>query len=366
MFSTEALQYDVTNETLKSIRRRKFILPILGIGIAIAVTVLALSITTLVKVNSEFKEISINDKRPMVSAKALQQLSDSTLASSIRIEEVMTYLNELQRIATAFNGTRAINTPGFNATLDYITNYLTANTNYKITKSTFFVTPRGLAVRPILMSSINGTITNHTYTANLEVADFYHVESTGSTNSTNYLDLTVIPNLGCSDDDWQKANPSPQGRVVLVKRGNCTFVEKGELAAKYKVAALLIYNDGTASDRMSPIFITLGENNTLSALFLSFQLGQKLADAAQRTPGNVSVLININRHSEVPFPSANICADTPTGDATQTIVIGSHSDSVPAGPGINDNGKFIISITLRMFSHFSFSLQVVVVQLILL
>ena len=49
----------------------------------------------------------------------------------------MSYLNELQRIATASNGTRAINTPGFNATLDYITNYLTANTNYKVTK-TFF------------------------------------------------------------------------------------------------------------------------------------------------------------------------------------------------------------------------------------
>ena len=53
-------------------------------------------------------------------------------------------------------------------------------------------------------------------------------------------------------------------------------------------------------------------------------------------------LLTLYRLMNLPFPVGNICADTPTGDITQTIVIGSHSDSVPAGPGINDNGKFII------------------------
>jgi Zn-dependent M28 family amino/carboxypeptidase len=38
------------------------------------------------------------------------------------------------------------------------------------------------------------------------------------------------------------------------------------------------------------------------------------------------------------FPVDNICADTTVGNINQTIVVGSHSDSVPAGPGINDNG----------------------------
>ena len=37
--------------------------------------------------------------------------------------------------------------------------------------------------------------------------------------------------------------------------------------------------------------------------------------------------------------TTNILVDTPTGDPSQTIVTGSHLDSVPAGPGINDNGS---------------------------
>ena len=35
----------------------------------------------------------------------------------------------------------------------------------------------------------------------------------------------------------------------------------------------------------------------------------------------------------------NIIADTKDGDDTNVIVSGSHLDSVPAGPGINDNGS---------------------------
>ena len=35
----------------------------------------------------------------------------------------------------------------------------------------------------------------------------------------------------------------------------------------------------------------------------------------------------------------NIIADTPTGREDRTVVVGAHLDSVPEGPGINDNGS---------------------------
>ncbi len=41
----------------------------------------------------------------------------------------------------------------------------------------------------------------------------------------------------------------------------------------------------------------------------------------------------------VTTPSANVIADTPTGRADRVVVVGSHLDSVPEGPGINDNGS---------------------------
>jgi Zn-dependent M28 family amino/carboxypeptidase len=74
-------------------------------------------------------------------------------------------------------------------------------------------------------------------------------------------------------------------------------------------------------------------------LFLSYTLGQSLVDAANDPTHTASVRLDISADA-VLDPIGNICADTLTGDPTQTIVIGSHSDSVTAGPGINDNGQY--------------------------
>ncbi|UJR36813.1 hypothetical protein I4U23_029527 [Adineta vaga] len=423
MLSLDTLQVEDDSKVWKSIRYIKFIIPILGIGILLAAFIFILSIITLVKVNKKIDAIQNYKQRSMINFKEQQHSSDTILASSIRIEEVMSHLNELQRIATVSNGTRAINTLGFNDTLDYIRNYLTANTNFKVqqsffplmnfalaqhpilissvddvmknytyasnisdadfyhakystsintseftplaaipnygcldddwrkanpstagrvalvkrgflssirieevmshlnelqrianisngtravstvTRTLFTVIQKRLARSPILLTSINGTSTNHTYSNNLSISEFYYIEYTTSIQFTNPIELTVIPNLGCSDNDWRRANPLPAGRVALVKRGDCTFVEKSILATKYKVTGLLIYNDGTSDDRRSPIFTALGENNTLPALFLSFQLGQKLADAAQRKAGSVRILMNIKQSHDSPFLS---------------------------------------------------------------
>jgi len=307
----------------------KLLLTSIGVGILLIVATVALAAATLAIVTTRLKETTTTTTPSL----------NSEYAESIKISDVMTHLNELQRIATGASGTRAINTPGFNQTLDYISNYLSTYTNFNVARSYFYLRNFVLGGNPILLTSINGTITNRTFSTTLSAAEFYIVQYTRSANFPSYVRITVIPNVGCTDADWLAANPSPSGSVALVKRGDCTFVDKAALASKYNVAALLIYNDGTAPDRVPPMFITLGQTNELTALFLSYTLGQELANAAQNPSNNVGVRLIISLANDATYPVGNICADTPTGDVTQTIVIGSHSDSVPAGPGINDNGK---------------------------
>ena len=45
------------------------------------------------------------------------------------------------------------------------------------------------------------------------------------------------------------------------------------------------------------------------------------------------------RTQAVTHTTANLIADTKTGHTDRTIVVGAHLDSVPEGPGINDNGS---------------------------
>ncbi|CAF0859958.1 unnamed protein product [Adineta steineri] len=275
--------------------------------------------------------MSVNKDRIELS----KQSANEQLAPSMKIDEVMNHLNELQKIAMATTGkNRAVGTIGFNNTLDYIENSLTANTNFKVFRRYFKRGTFSLQRNPTLISTINGVAKTHTYSTS---GEFYHVQySTSVTLNENVL-LTAIPNLGCSDEDWLAARPPPAGLVVLVKRGDCTFVEKARLAEKYKVAALLFYNNGQAGDGSQPIYVNIGTGSNIPALFLSNTLGTTLVNAANDPSRMATVRLTIATAPLVPI--GNICAATLTGDPTQTILIGSHTDSVPAGPGINDNGS---------------------------
>jgi hypothetical protein len=284
-------------------------------------------VTTAMTVNIDPAELTIDTK----------QSADLRYASSIKIDDVMGHLIALNNIATAQNGNRAVRTTGFNRTLDYITEYLSSNTDFKVTKSFFTLRNYQLLRNPTLSSTINGVTKTHTYSTNLAVAEFYQMQYTTSVSITSNVLLTAIPNLGCTDADWLAARPPPAGLVVLVKRGDCTFESKAVLAGKYNVAALLIYNDGISSDGIRPVYISLGLNNRVPALFLSYALGQSLANAANDPSRTTTVRLSISTDTAI-HPVGNICADTLTGDPSQTILIGSHSDSVTAGPGINDNG----------------------------
>jgi hypothetical protein len=236
------------------------------------------------------------------------------------------------------NGTRAINIPGFNKTLDYIHNYLTTHTNFTVNTAFFPVRDFVLDGDPILISSSNNDSKNYTYSSNPANADFLHVKYSTSSNISNVFNLTVIPNGGCTEADWNNASAPTNGVVALIKRGgSCAFADRAAQAPKFNVSGLLFYNDGILPDGFSPIEVSLSQDNALPALFLSYNTDQALANAALNASINVTVQLGINLKNLPDFPVGNICADTKTGDVTQTIVIGSHS--VPAGTGINDNGQ---------------------------
>ena len=261
-----------------------------------------------------------------------------SLVESIRIEDVMGHLREFYRIAIEENFNRAFNTTGFNRTVAYINDYLSMNTNFQVKTTDFFVNLFELKSEPIVRISINNTIGTRRFSWNISESEYFYAHYSGAINSTEFIELTAIPNEGCTDADWLNANPSVTNRIALVKRGQCMFVEKVAWAIKYNATSIFIYNDGISTNPYEPLEISLDENNCIPTLFFSFDFGQELAYALNNSMTNIRAQIIIDVADNLPTHAANICADTPTGDATQTIVVGSHSDSVPAGPGINDNG----------------------------
>ena len=120
-----------------------------------------------------------------------------------------------------------------------------------------------------------------------------------------------------------------QGAVLLLERGVLTFGEKAQNAEAAGAVALII-----ANHQPGPFRGTLGELTVdIPVLAISSE------DAAALDPiaaAGGSVEVAVVRSSE-PFTSHNVVGRTPGTECS--MYLGAHYDSVPAGPGANDNAS---------------------------
>ncbi|MEV0531944.1 M28 family metallopeptidase [Kitasatospora sp. NPDC050463] len=146
--------------------------------------------------------------------------------------------------------------------------------------------------------------------------------------------LAVVPvdgTTGCEAGDY--AAGAFTGRIALIKRGGCSFAVKAAAAADAGALGAIVYNNtdgdlnGTLGDPTAGRLPTGG---------ISKAAGEALV--ARAAAGPVTVGLDIRTFMEK-RKTWNVIAETRGGDPANTVVIGSHLDSVVAGPGINDNGS---------------------------
>ncbi len=119
------------------------------------------------------------------------------------------------------------------------------------------------------------------------------------------------------------------GNIVLIERGEITFGEKVANATAAGAAGVILYNNESG-----PFVGQLQDESRVPAVSISREDGLALADLLNGEA--VSVRLNVQARTET-VDSRNVVARPPSG--TCTIVLGGHYDSVPAGPGANDNAS---------------------------
>jgi Zn-dependent M28 family amino/carboxypeptidase len=261
-----------------------------------------------------------------------QNLRDDVAVGGIRAHQ-----QALQNIATMNNGTRASGTPGYEASLAYVSRRL-ERAGYRPQRQDFsFRTFEELA--PATFQRVSPE--PRTY---VEPADFAIMDYAGSGDVTARLaavDLVLPPGAaansstsGCEPADFAGF---PAGAVALLQRGTCDFTVKAENAQIAGASAVVIFNEGQEG-RQETLRGTLGEdtNVTIPVLGASFAVGDELA--AQ--PGAVVHITSSTRIES--NTSSNLVAELAprkAGKAGEVVLLGAHLDSVREGPGINDNGS---------------------------
>jgi Zn-dependent M28 family amino/carboxypeptidase len=263
-----------------------------------------------------------------------------TRAASERLREAITqagltsHLEDLQRIGDTFGGNRASGLPGYQHSVQYVIDVL-KDAGYNPRTQLF----------PFVLYTQNAPSTfartdagnERTYVENEDFGTFDYsgsgnVQDAGITPVDLDLGVGNTSTSGCEPEDF---TGFPDGDVALVQRGDCDFGVKAANAEEAGAAGVVIFNQGNtaAADRNDAFVGTLGNPVGIPVVSLSYADGVELdTDAATAT---VDITTDTTNEART---STNVLADTPGGDPNNVIVVGSHLDSVEAGPGINDNG----------------------------
>ena len=238
------------------------------------------------------------------------------LVADVTGDNAFRHLEELQRIADANSGNRALGTPGYDASVEYVARTL-RDAGYTVETPEF--TARSFSAQDVRLTVDGAPI------AATAIGFSPATPAGGITAPLAVLAQDETP--GCEAADFGGV---PAGAVVLVRRGTCPFGVKSANAAAARAAAVLVSNnlDGPLDQA------TLGDTTgVLPTAGLSKADGDALVGRAGASV-NLVLATTIEERA-----SRNVVAQTTTGNPDNVVMAGAHLDSVPAGPGINDNGS---------------------------
>jgi Zn-dependent M28 family amino/carboxypeptidase len=277
---------------------------------------------------------AVSSAAPNAKKAAKSDKVATRLADAVTVNGILRHERAFANIAERNGGTRVSGSPGFDKSRDYVVGQLRA-AGWGVTVQPFeFPYFQELAPAALERTAPD----QHTYADD----EFDVMEYSGSGDVTANLqavDLTLPPpdqpgsTSGCEAADFAGFTA---GNIALVQRGTCPFGQKVANAEAAGASAVLIFNEGQPG-RQETLNGTLGGPVSIPAIGLSFAGGQELADLL--AAGTVTMHVTTSTLSET-RTTYNTIADAPDGGrADHTVVVGSHLDSVAAGPGINDDGS---------------------------
>jgi Zn-dependent M28 family amino/carboxypeptidase len=245
---------------------------------------------------------------------------------------------------SALGGNRVASSPGFKASADYVENKLEA-AGYEVTRDPFEFVYNADIETPVF--AVQG---GRSYVDGTEFASMTFSPNGDDTATLWAVDLVQpgndpagnVSTSGCQAADFAGM---PAGSIALMQRGTCPFGEKATNAAAAGAAGAVIFNEGQPG-RTATLNGTLGgvQNHSAQTVGTSFEVGNELSNNLTNGNTGKTVRLKVQRLNET-RTTENVIAELPAGglgedaDDGNVLVVGAHLDSVPRGPGINDNGS---------------------------
>lgn len=264
------------------------------------------------------------------------------LLECVTLEGVRAHQAALQAIADANGDTRAANTPGYDASVAYVKETLEA-AGYEVQLDPFDFAVFSPAIlqqtAPVTATYVTGAFTGSGYgnvSGPVIPVDLSIANPAASTS-------------GCEAADFAGLDFSGSNDIALIQRGSCFFAVKAVNAQAAGAEAVVIMNIGTPGNtgpfvgNASALPDGSPSNLTIPVVGASFADGVALSQ-----PGSTAI---VTLEPPEIVTQYNVLAELPGRNNNNVVMAGAHLDSVPAGPGINDNGSgsaAILEVALQM------------------
>ena len=271
---------------------------------------------------------------------------DSTrLEQLVTVNGITEHQKALQSIADLNGGNRHTRTPGYTASAAYVKKTLEDagyNARYEM-----FNMPVWREDAPPVLQQVSPTSKNYVAGSaaddNSPSVDFIAFEHSPTKSLTNVRVVPtndiLIPSTGGSTSGCERSDfpAATTGAVSLIQRGTCGFTTKLDNAVRAGAVGVILFNEGDSAGRSNALFRSASPGYPLPAVLSSFAVGVELYNAYQAGQNPTVNLATNGFDIETLYP--NVVAETKRGDANHMVFLGAHLDSVPAGPGVNDDGS---------------------------
>lgn len=271
------------------------------------------------------------------AASATPLADDQRAEPRVSLGGIREHLRAFQAIADRNGGTRSAGTSGYDASADYVARRMRA-AGYRVQLQRFsfaYVADR----RPPLLQALGAP--GWSFRAGRDYATLAYSGSGRLEAPVVAVDLVVrSPRSDASTSGCETADFAgfPRGSVALLQRGTCRFRRKLANAVAAGAGAVVIFNDGSPG-REGLFAGTLGPPQArVPAVAASFAVGDALRNGVRAGRTGLTVRITSDVLAER-RRTANVLAESRSGDPADVVVVGAHLDSVERGPGINDNGS---------------------------
>lgn len=137
------------------------------------------------------------------------------------------------------------------------------------------------------------------------------------------------------------------GKIALVERGDITFVQKVRNVVAKGAVGVLMYNNSDSGNSFGQA------EGQVPALAITRAQGLELVDKLKNGPVEATLEVDIEKIEKTSYVVEAKLKPKKNKDTGQIVTIGAHHDSVPNGPGANDDASGVSAVLelARIFAN---------------